>query len=306
LTTVTTLSSPGSELVEQATSMTHEHLLAVVATETRRLGFPAVKLLDAGCGNGLLMRYLQANLPAVSGRIQIEVWGFDVHDEEIQPPGFLDEARGRLSARFPEENWENRLRVAAKDEPWPFGDESFDIVVSNQVGEHIPSLKTFFRENARVLRSGGVAAHLFPLRDYVLEGHLHLPLVHRILSHDLRRDVIAAMSRVGLGKFRTQGDDLDVWVERHSDYIHHLTHYRSWPQVAEAAKQAGLRVSYRYTPEFYLRRLARMAGRPYPYLLSSTNRSVRDAVLFRLVKRVSSVTIMLEKRQAFVKRGAVH
>jgi SAM-dependent methyltransferase len=296
------LSSP----VARASSTTHEHLLAVVATEARMAGHTHVSLLDAGCGTGLLMRYLLENFPAATEGVELDVSGFDVHDEEIQRSGFLDGARQLLSARFPDLDWDDRLRVASKDEPWPFKDETFDVVVSNQVCEHVPLLDTFFRENARVLRPGGVAAHLFPLRDYILEGHLYLPLVHRIASHDLRRDAIAALSRMGLGKYRKGVDDLDVFVERHSDYVHHLTHYRTWPQVADAAKRAGLRVSYRYTPDFYLRRLALLAGRGYPYVLRTERRSVADAAWFRLLKRVSSVTILLEKRQMFIKRFDSH
>lgn len=289
----------------RASSTTHEHLLAVVATEARMAGHTHVSLLDAGCGNGLLMRYLLENFGAATEGADLDVSGFDVHDEEIQRSGFLDDARHLLSTRFPDLDWDDRLRVASKDEPWPFKDDTFDVVVSNQVGEHVPALDAFFRENARVLRPGGVAAHLFPLRDYILEGHLYLPLVHRIASHDLRRDAIAALSRMGLGKYR-KGDDLAVFVERHSDYVHHLTHYRTWPQVADAAKRAGLRVSYRYTPDFYLRRLAILAGRDYPYMLRTDHRPVSDALWFRLLKRVSSVTILLEKRQAYVKRAISH
>ena len=112
------------------------------------------------------------------------------------------------------------------------------------------------------------------------------------------------MPHLGLGKFRRQGRDLDVWAERHADYVHHLTHYRTWSEVAGAAKQAKLRVSYRDTPDFYWRRLARLAGRQYPYVLRTARSALSDSVWFHLLKRVSSVTIVLEKRQTYIKRVA--
>ena len=40
----------------------------------------------------------------------------------------------------------------------PFGDASFDTVLSNQVGEHVPHPEAFFAELARVLRPGGTAS----------------------------------------------------------------------------------------------------------------------------------------------------
>src|SRR5438477_403658 len=46
-----------------ATSLTHQHLLSVLVTEADR--FPSgsvVRVLDAGCGDGVLMDYLTRNL----------------------------------------------------------------------------------------------------------------------------------------------------------------------------------------------------------------------------------------------------
>ena len=66
-----------------------------------------------------------------------------------------------------------------------------------------------------------------------------------------------------------------------------------------AAKRAGLRASYRYTPDFYWRKIAGLRGVEYPYLLRTDNRSVSDAAWFHVLKFVSSVTVVLEKRQTY-------
>jgi SAM-dependent methyltransferase len=291
-------------VIARASSTTHEHLLAVLATEAMRGGRNQISVLDAGCGNGRLIAYLQENMRHATRTIEADVFGFDVYDDEIQRRGFLDSARELLSTVRPDADWADRLRECSRDEPWPFGDEAFDFVVSNQVGEHIASLDWFFHENARVLKTGGLAAHLFPLRNYVLEGHLLIPLVHRIASHDLRRATIGTLSRMGIGKYRRDSGEIGVWAEQHADYVQHLTHYRTWPEVAESAKRAGLRVSYRYTPDYYWRKIASLIGRSYPYLLRTSHRSIGDAVWFRVFRLVSSVTIVLEKRQTYPKGGA--
>ena len=41
--------------------------------------------------------------------------------------------------------------------PWPFEDGDFDLIVSNQVLEHLPNTDHFFRELYRVLKLGGYA-----------------------------------------------------------------------------------------------------------------------------------------------------
>jgi SAM-dependent methyltransferase len=69
-----------------------------------------------------------------------------------------------------------------------FHDESFDLIVSSDVLEHVPLMDKAFKETARVLRSGGV--HLFTVppraetkkRAEVVGGkihHIEVPEYHR-------------------------------------------------------------------------------------------------------------------------------
>jgi SAM-dependent methyltransferase len=44
----------------------------------------------------------------------------------------------------------------------PFGDNTFDVVFSSNVLEHIPHVEAFQKEIHRVLKPGGVAAHILP------------------------------------------------------------------------------------------------------------------------------------------------
>jgi SAM-dependent methyltransferase len=58
----------------------------------------------------------------------------------------------------------------------PFDDDTFDVVVSNQVFEHVKDYPAAIRETKRVLRPGGVALHLFPPRWRPIEPHVYVPL----------------------------------------------------------------------------------------------------------------------------------
>ena len=151
--------------------------------------------------------------------------------------------------------WGARVSSIADADPWPYAADSFDVVVSNQVLEHVRDHDRLFAETRRVLKDGGYAVHLFPLKHYVWEGHLLLPFVHRIGYYDLLRWYISCLSWLGLGKFRTHerefGTTLPVFAERHADLLLHYCNYLSYRQVLALAKRHGLRPSFRYTKEFY-------------------------------------------------------
>src|SRR5262245_47703231 len=153
-------------------SITHQHILAVVNTEIRRRRPSApVRILDVGCGDGRLLSYLATNLPILQPSARFEFYGLDVDDRGVQRPGFLDAARALLRERVPTEDWEGRLVGLSSTDAWPFADEYFDAIVSNQVFEHVGDHAWVLAQIARTLRTGGCSIHLFPLLHYVYEGH---------------------------------------------------------------------------------------------------------------------------------------
>lgn len=278
---------------------THAHLLAVLASALPSSA--GVRVLDAGCGAGALLGLLHGRLPAVRPDLSpVEVHGFDVVDQSLHAVDPLDAALAALDAVDPHVAWRERLSLIGTTDPWPYADASFDTVVSNQVLEHVRDLDHFFGETARVLRPGASAHHLFPLRDYVWEGHLLLPLVHRIRSHEVRERYIRALSRAGLGKYQ-DGRDLEVFSTRHADYVHHLTAYRSWPELADAAARAGLRIDYGWTLDYYRQKARRVRGRPLQDRYERRPGAAVQVASFHLLKRVASVTVTLTREQTYVK-----
>ena len=114
---------------------------------------PRAKILDLGCGNGISAKLLnQAD--------------FDVVGTDISPL-FLEDARA----------WENpRLQYQVCDVmELPFENESFDVICSNELVEHLPDVQTALTEMMRVVCKGGrivisgpnLCSPLIPLLDWL-------------------------------------------------------------------------------------------------------------------------------------------
>lgn len=65
----------------------------------------------------------------------------------------------------------------------PYPDDYFDLVISDQVFEHVLEQGKAFREIHRVLKKGGVSVHVFPAKWQIIEPHIHVPLGGLIKSY---------------------------------------------------------------------------------------------------------------------------
>lgn len=285
-------------------SLTHVHLLAALRGELRRTSQRSViRILDAGCGDGSLIGYLHESLAALEPLSQVEIYGFDVSDPGVQKSDFFEKGVLRLEKNAAEIDWRSRLRSAAVAEAWPFESYFFDIVVSNQVLEHVADHGRFFGEMNRVLRADGIGLHCFPVRECLWEGHLHMPIVHRIACHDERKRFIALFSRMGLGKFvehrRTSGISLRDFAERHADFLNLYTNYVRARHVLHVAKAAGLRASFAYTAGLYAQKLRRVLRRPLRLQYAAYDANLLRMPAFAFLKYLSSITLRVEKADAY-------
>lgn len=103
------------------------------------------KLLDAGCGSGYLLNYLEKKLP------KLELYGIDLSPEGIEI------AKKRSKANL----------TAGDLKSLPYENETFDYLVSTEVLEHIVDIEKVLAEYARVIKKGGFTAHLMPYKDYI-------------------------------------------------------------------------------------------------------------------------------------------
>lgn len=285
----------------KAKSIAHQHIVSAVLTEIEKFeGRSSLRILDVGCGSGELIAYTHSRLREIHPNLTFEIFGFDVNDHGVQKGDFISRARSRLLELLPEIDWKSRIDSILSTDPWPYPDGHFDVVISNQVLEHIEDHSSFFSELERTLNDGGVSVNLFPLVHCLYESHLNLPLAHRIGSHDLLRSFIEFLSRLGLGKFKGRATPLDVYVESHADYIWFLTNYVSRSTVIRLARRHRLRASFRYTPEFYSSKIRSMLGSAPRQTYSRNRSALLDSAGAFFLRYISSITLVLEKKQTYI------
>jgi SAM-dependent methyltransferase len=281
------------------TSVTHLHLLSVINSGIQPQPRRRVRVLDAGCGTGHLLAYLSAALPTLQPGIEWEFYGFDVVDTGVQTDvDFLTATKTLLAQTQPHVDWDVRIAGIRLDDPWPWDDSFFDVVISNQVIEHVDRLDHFLAQLCRVLVRGGFSAHLFPTRAVLLETHVHVALAHRFSSFDSIAWWMKAANSVGFGRFDTYNepnDTLGRFAEKEADRLWNYTRYRSARQLLASGRSAGLRASWRYTSDFYGAKWRASMRRPPRYRYGRRSGLV-EALAPSLLQRASSVTMYLEKQ----------
>ncbi|MCX4585380.1 class I SAM-dependent methyltransferase [Streptomyces sp. NBC_01481] len=275
-------------------SLTHQHLLASVNTElSSTAGRDSLRVLDVGCGEGDLVAFLQAGLTDLNPGVAVEVHGFDVIDTLSNRPDFPKSTVDRLESLLPGEPWADRIQSVSQHEAWPYPDGSFDIVVSNQVLEHVVRLRPFLAQLSRVLVPGGRSMHVFPLRNALCDGHVLMPLIHRVRGHEQRAAMARMWRWLKVGNNRT--GDIRETAERISTYLHLGTTYRYFEEFSEESKRADLKLSYRYTQELYQQKIASVLGRRGLESYCRSRRAVIDWIAFCVLRHVSSITLVFEK-----------
>lgn len=196
----------------------------------------ALRVLDYGCGTGQILRHLR--------NCGQDAWGCDAfyeggdHSSEI-PPDLRPYIRRMVGDTI------------------PYEDASFDVVLSNQVLEHVPDMEAALTEIARVLKVAGLSFHMFPDSGVWREGHCGIPFLHWFPKNTKTRVYYAAALRsMGLGYF-TQGKTILGWSRDFCEWLDRWVYYRSICEIHERFDRIIGRT--RHAEEDLLH--ARLAGR---------------------------------------------
>ena len=174
---------------------------------------PEAKILDFGCGAGELVTAGRA-----AGLDMIGVDAFYGGSQARQEA----ERAGRLGT-IVHEIREGRI-------PFPGG--TFDLIVNNQVLEHVEDLSAELGELHRVLKPGGQLLSIFPSRDVFREGHIGIPFAHWFPKDSrLRLLYTWALRAAGMGTWKQQAPTCRQWAEDKLRWIDTYTRYRSREEI---------------------------------------------------------------------------
>ena len=171
-------------------------------------------VLDYGCGAGHIVKALRG--------VGIAAKGCDIFY-----------AGGDYSSRVPPELLGSAIKPM-ENGLIPFSDNSFDIVVNNQVLEHVEDIDSALAEIHRVLKPGGQVLSMFPDKSVWREGHCGIPFLHWFPKGSQSRVYYAAFLRlVGMGYHK--GDKtIWQWSQDFCEWLDKWTCYRSYQEIRAA------------------------------------------------------------------------
>jgi SAM-dependent methyltransferase len=237
------------------------------------------EVVDVGCGSGALMNYLRQTLPRLLPESGMTVTGFDVSD--FAPHGNSNIGPG--------------IRTVAVGEPWPYDDSSVDVVISNQVLEHVFDHRFFFSEVRRILKKDGVSVHLAPVRECLFDDHTKQPFAHKIRERRMAEKLIAFQSRLGFYNVENANalpkKPGQAFPEFAAAYLQKYCNYVTGKELMSIAQSCGLSGSFRYTPQFYTSKLRSLLH--LPPRLTYGNTAAIDHLLYFFLRYVNCVTILV-------------
>jgi SAM-dependent methyltransferase len=158
-----------------------------------------------------------------------DAWGADV------VPEYLEHGRRYLRSKgFSTE------RLVDMGDPSRLADNSFNVVISNQVLEHVADLQSFVATVARVSTPGALGLHIFPGRWILIEPHIRAPLFHWLPKGPARRLALRAVIAAGVGvdyfsEFQPH-ERLEIFLR----YSEMHTFYRSRSTISATFARAGM------------------------------------------------------------------
>jgi SAM-dependent methyltransferase len=160
-------------------------------------------VLDYGCGGGQVI--------ALGLKHGLDIWGADTYS-------------GWYAGWVPPQKVRDRIRIIY-DGKADFPDGHFDLIISNQVLEHVTDPEAVIADVFRMLKPGGRFIAAFPVTETWYEGHVGLYFAHRFRRGSrARRDYFSVCHRLGQGLYRDRLTGAE-WVTRSEQTLDDACYY---------------------------------------------------------------------------------
>lgn len=204
-----------------------------------------LRVLDYGCGAGQIV-------------VNALERGFDAYGVDL----FYEGGSAREAAQKTG-LWDSRIFDLREGGAIPEKVPSFDVVLSNQVFEHIEDFTVPLEEIDRVLKPGGLFINIFPSNVVWREGHIGIPFAHWMPRNRLRYWYTLGLRRLGAG-YNKGNSAPPQWAVSCLDWLDAWTFYKPRADI-ERAFARHFSIEY-YDADYLIRRieqhprLRRLAG----------------------------------------------
>ena len=120
-----------------------------------------LKVLDYGCGSsGKVVKLLRKN--------GINCHGMDVFCHQGSNSPILQDPLAKSGI----------IKPVSEEGDLPVPEKYFDVIISNQVFEHVKNMKSTMSRLGKALKDDGVMYHHFPSKEVIREGHIGIAFSH--------------------------------------------------------------------------------------------------------------------------------
>jgi len=183
-----------------------------------------IRILDVGCGRGDTVFWLLDR--------GFDAWGIDINARYVE----VGREYLRSTGRDPD-----RLQVSG-EAATTFAGDWFDVVISDQVLEHVARLGPLIREISRISKPGALGMHIFPARWRPVEPHMGTPFVHWLPKGALRRSLLRVLLSAHVGADHFKDRPIRERVEIFGSFSDRETFYRSLSSISRVMRENGLKV----------------------------------------------------------------
>lgn len=225
------------------------NLIAMDLEPLRRSHRP-LRVLDVGCGRASMLLYLDNRFNQDAQRI--EIFGYEIEIFGGRNDDYLEVLHLKLAGcRYPCPA--NNFAVIQLNDPIPFADDFFDVIISNQVLEHVGNLEALTKEIARCLASDGVSYHIFPLRDSIFDFHLYMFFIHWIKDYGKRKIYTRLYNRIRLSRQKHDPEFVAMFFDNECNYIDKT-------ELFNLFRRSGFHTDLTFTKEYVETKIIQVFG----------------------------------------------
>ena len=189
----------------------YEFFISVIKDqgELNKINLSETTILDFGCGKGNLLRKLKEES---IGKV---LCGIDIFNSQKE----LDFAKNNSNIE--------EIKAIKPYQNIPF-DYKFDIIIANQVFEHIEDKNKVFDQLKNSLKDCGFLITGFPTKEIIVEPHLKLPLIHFLPKRSLIQSLYLKLAYLArLGCFNSKKENNEIFTEV-SNYLNDSIFHKNY------------------------------------------------------------------------------